>query len=616
MTVRPFGGTLRLSLAALAAGVLAAPGPAKEPAPWYTSPPPCACPCPWPAPVRPVMPPADGQPRPPDQRPPDQQPPTEPVSTEQPTEADTGAEQVGATGSEVSALSMQGDVFGTRSATSGGPVLVVGPGRLNGILGTASFIPATATATTPTSFNAIARSGSSQLSVSFPGFQTISVPNVFVSPSETISGPIPQPGSSASFTSSPGTIAQINQALATPLNSQQVAALILAAERSADPTVVRVVSSSATVPGSARFTTTSITSSGTLPSSANTFPTAANGTLSYDALLMDSVQRSLSGSSSVVVSIPNPAGGGVVGLTKISEGNSPLPRDRVIFDYDYFERTPLTANRLDVRRFSPGFEKTFFNQSASVEVRFPFASTLSTDVNVGGITNATGTEFGDINITLKALLFQGRGVYLTSGLGIAVPTASDVHVRSATGSDLIRVNNDAVILTPYVAALFVPNDRLFGQAWLQFGFDANGNPVEVSNSMGGMTTVGRLNAQTLAQIDTQVGYWVYRSAESSTWLRGVAPFVELHFNSTLGKGDVVPAAGFQVGDIGGHIDELNLTAGVLSQVRDNLTVALGVVSPLREQINRSFDYQLGLRVNFFFGPTARSQSAATAVSSF
>src|SRR5262249_46219758 len=103
MTARPFGGTLRLSLAALAAGVLAAPAPAREPTPWYTSPPPCACPCPWPAPAQPPrMPPADGQPRPPDQQPPDQQPPTEPVSTEQPTEADTGAEQVGATGSEVS----------------------------------------------------------------------------------------------------------------------------------------------------------------------------------------------------------------------------------------------------------------------------------------------------------------------------------------------------------------------------------------------------------------------------------------------------------------------------------------------------------------------------------
>src|SRR5262245_3521408 len=75
----------------------------------------------------------------------------------------------------------------------------------------------------------------------------------------------------------------------------------------------------------------------------------------------------------IILDIPSPTCG-VVGLTKISDDNNPLPRDRVFFDYDYFNRVPLTSSGFNVHRFSPGFEKTFFDMRASIEVRFPFAS--------------------------------------------------------------------------------------------------------------------------------------------------------------------------------------------------------------------------------------------------
>ncbi len=74
-------------------------------------------------------------------------------------------------------------------------------------------------------------------------------------------------------------------------------------------------------------------------------------------------------STPLVVTIPSPSAGGVVGRTKISDDNSPLPRDRVIFNYDYFDNAQLTSTGVNVHRFSPGFEKTFFDQMASIEVR-------------------------------------------------------------------------------------------------------------------------------------------------------------------------------------------------------------------------------------------------------
>jgi hypothetical protein len=35
-----------------------------------------------------------------------------------------------------------------------------------------------------------------------------------------------------------------------------------------------------------------------------------------------------------------------------------------------------------------------------------------------------------------------------------------------------------------------------------------------------------------------------------------------------------------------------------------------VVTPLRGEANRFFDYQIGLRMSYFFGPTARDRTRA------
>ena len=81
--------------------------------------------------------------------------------------------------------------------------------------------------------------------------------------------------------------------------------------------------------------------------------------------------------------IPSSAGS-VVGRMKIAENVSPLPRDRVFFNYSLFGNVPLSQGGGNVNRFSPGFEKTFFNRMTSVELRAPFAATLNSDVTVGG----------------------------------------------------------------------------------------------------------------------------------------------------------------------------------------------------------------------------------------
>ncbi len=314
--------------------------------------------------------------------------------------------------------------------------------------------------------------------------------------------------------------------------------------------------------------------------------------------------------------IPAATGGGVVGRTTISDDNSPLPRDRVIFDYDLFNNVPLSTRGVDVNRFSVGIEKTFFDGQMSLEVRLPFAATLSDDVHSDGSTSSDQAELGDLNLTLKALVYRSTTIAVASGLGIALPTGDNLTVVDSFGTVLLHVKNESVVLTPYLAYLLTPTDRLFFQNWVEFGFDTNGNPVSANLDLTGLQNVGRLRDQTLCQIDAQLGYWLIRPEESSSLLRGLAPFVELHYNATLGNPSQLETPSFALVADDAHVDELNLTAGFLSVLGDHCQLGVGVVVPLKGNNDRTFDWQIGIHGNYFFGPSAGDTSRYARATNF
>ncbi len=317
----------------------------------------------------------------------------------------------------------------------------------------------------------------------------------------------------------------------------------------------------------------------------------------------------------IFIDVANPAGGGVVGRVKIAEDSNPLPRDRFIFDYDYFSNTPLVAGGFDVHRFALGVEKTFFDRRMSFEVRVPFASTLDSSSTQG--FESRSTELGNIRLSVKGLLWRSEVLNVASGLGIHLPTANDTRVALPTGVEIVRIENEAVILTPFIAVLYTPNSRLFAQAWMSWDFDPSGNPVLVNTDLTGLSGVGRLTDQTFMQVDAQVGFWVVQTQDASRWLRGLAPFLELHYNTTLQNPDVITVGAFSIGDLSGRRDELNLSAGVVARLGGNFLLSIGASTPLRTGDDRSFDFQLGVRGSLFFGPTARQSNApAQAPSSF
>ncbi|MFL5246122.1 MAG: hypothetical protein ACJ8FY_28980 [Gemmataceae bacterium] len=306
----------------------------------------------------------------------------------------------------------------------------------------------------------------------------------------------------------------------------------------------------------------------------------------------------------VLFDVASPAGGGLVGRTKVSDDNSPLPRDRVIFNYDYFNNVPLAAKGVDVNRFSPGFEKTFFDRLISIEVRVPFASTLSSDIIANGLGNQESTEFGDVHLTLKGLLYGSDRLNIAGGLGIGLPTARGTRIALGDGTELARIRNEEVVLTPYLAYLLTPSDRLFFQNWFAINFDANGNPLSANPDFTGLRPVGRLNDQDLFQADAQIGYWLYEPDCDSGLLRGLAPFLELHYNSTIDRANGIHAGAFSLIPRNNRFDELNLSVGAITQIGDNFNVSVGAVVPLMGQNHRSFDYQIGIHGSLLFGPTS------------
>ena len=303
------------------------------------------------------------------------------------------------------------------------------------------------------------------------------------------------------------------------------------------------------------------------------------------------------------------SGGGVVGRQKMSEDTSPLPRDRIIFDYDYFSGATLVPGGIDVHRIIVGFEKTFWGGRASLEVRVPFASTLDSSSEIG--MQSRNTELGDIRITPRLLAYGSETWNVGVGVGFYLPTASDTHVRDSSGTELLRFTEDSLTVSPYLGILYTPNDRFFAQAWVSFDFDTNGDPVSANMDGSSLTSIGRYRNGTAMNWDAQIGYWLINASDNNGRLRGLAPFLELHYGTAISDSSILQAGDYQIGT-GTQGDELNMTVGLSAILgsRLNLQIAAGV--PLISD-SRNFDWQIGVRVNYFFGASASNPSRATYV---
>ena len=297
------------------------------------------------------------------------------------------------------------------------------------------------------------------------------------------------------------------------------------------------------------------------------------------------------------VDVPTP--GSTIGRLKIAENTSPIPRDRILFGYSYFSNVPLTADGVNVHRFTPGFEKTFNDGLASIELKVPMAITMgSTMVQDGGMDLSAG-EFGNLGLTYKRLVIRRDRWAASVGITAALPTADDTRLVLADGTPLIEIQNEAVHLEPFLGILWTPNDRFFAQGFLQWDIAANGNPV-----LAGGTYVEDLHDTPFQYVDIGVGYWTYRGHGRHPRLSGVALTAELHWNRSLMETDIVSAGNFQVGQYSSNIEVFNLTLGAHIELHKTV-VTVGYAVPLGGGMDRQFDGELRVMVNRNFGRQSR-----------
>jgi hypothetical protein len=299
------------------------------------------------------------------------------------------------------------------------------------------------------------------------------------------------------------------------------------------------------------------------------------------------------------------SGAAVLGTTKLAENGSPLPRDRVFFNYSMFDDTSLIGGQ-DVNRFSPGFEKTFGDELYSVEMRFPFAATINPDLIVSGDGLTTDDAvFGNIATVFKALLYQTETIGYSAGIQVTAPTAPALTVSLANGTRLLAVDNESVHLMPFVGMLHTPNDRFFSQAFVQVDVDANGNPVSINPQVQGqnLVPIGRLSEATYLYADLSVGYWLHRCADSH--LTGIAPTIELHYNTTLETSESIRTESFLVGDRLQQVSNLNLTLGCYFEFVEDNSLVVGYTAPIGNSADHQFDGELRAFFTHRFGTTSR-----------
>ncbi len=301
---------------------------------------------------------------------------------------------------------------------------------------------------------------------------------------------------------------------------------------------------------------------------------------------------------------------------KMAENDIAMPVDRVFATYNHFSDVfqmqtqstfpagPLLTRQEPIDRYTVGFEKTFFNQMTSIELRMPFTGSFNATLPGLAVNNG---NFGNMAVILKGLLWQGQNLGLGAGMSIDTPTGSSTISR--LGPTNLRIENDAVHLLPYFGFLYAPGDPqwgwgngLFVTGFLQFDAAANGNQVQfIDPTTKAVTNIGKYNEQNLMFIDLSVGYWVYRNPYAYRWT-GFAIVNEVHYTTSVQSPDLVAGAVQQAGatvtNPSGHIDVTNYTIGVQALMFDMSSLRVAGVFPVGSRSDsRFFDSEVQVQFN-------------------
>jgi hypothetical protein len=275
-----------------------------------------------------------------------------------------------------------------------------------------------------------------------------------------------------------------------------------------------------------------------------------------------------------------PVGGVVVPTIrsfKIAENESPRPRDRVYFGFNYYNHVNDAVNRrlgadvsnIHVYRETFGLEKTLLDGDASIGLRLPL-NTLSADSGIPGL-GGSSTDWGDLTVILKYTLWQNpaTGSLLSAGLAVTTPTGPDAFAGSGAITSFHYTT-----LQPYAGYIWS------GERWFLHGFWALDIPTNSEDV-------------TLMYNDVGVGYFLYRDGWEGRGLTAIVPTFEVHVNTPLNH-----RGAFDFTDPAGTPDWVELTTGVTFEFNQRSTFAVGFVTPVTGP--RPYDFEVLAQLNVRF----------------
>jgi hypothetical protein len=272
---------------------------------------------------------------------------------------------------------------------------------------------------------------------------------------------------------------------------------------------------------------------------------------------------------------------------KITDDESPQPRDRVFFDFNYYDNVGSAVNRrlgidlhgVAVYRDMFGLEKTFLNNAASIGLRLPL-NTLSASSTTPGL-GGTDTDVGDLTAILKYAFWQDNGKVFSGGLAVTAPTGPG-HFAGSN----VPIAHDT-ILQPFIGYLWA-RDR-----WFVHGFSGLLIPTEIQDVTVLFNSVG-------------VGYSFSRASPEDRLLKAVVPTFEVHVSDPLNH-----RGAFRINDPAGTPDVVDLTMATTFALGRRSNLAIGIVTPVTGP--KPFDVEALVQFNWFFGARGRNRYAAPSV---
>jgi len=321
----------------------------------------------------------------------------------------------------------------------------------------------------------------------------------------------------------------------------------------------------------------------------------------------------------VDMAVPSPSADGLIGRSRVAVNGAVRTTDRLFFDY-VLVNDGLPASRADnYDRYTLAWERTFGEGHFSLEGRITMAAPVDNRVILEKGLGGTQTEFGNMLLVAKQELFVSDTSVVSGGLGLSLPTGSDINISNQAGKPLLVLFNEAVHFKPFLAGIWVPDHHWFFQSFLEYDVAGSTNRAKVNVFGQGLQRVGRYHDSSHFLFDMQAGYWFGEShddhghddhgghghdehEEEMSWMpERWAPFVELHVDRGLDDATVLRGPSYRITDISANRKAANMVFGSIFDLGHGKNLSLAYVTGVGGNGNSGND-QLRVVLNWPFNP--------------